>query len=61
MSEKFCKDCMFMNESRTCQHKKANVKTDTYLVDGNFAQQWCAVMRMESGFCGPDGKLWEAK
>ncbi len=63
---KFCKDCKWIVLDKDsglryarCGHEKATLDSPDYLVDGETRNFYCSSERM--GWCGPEGKLWEAK
>ena len=72
---KFCKDCKFArgfhrfkifdNGKYECLHSSSRVTvSDLYIVTGegpDYDHSSCFYMRIASGKCGPEGKLWEPK
>ena len=41
-----------------CQHARATLAPDP--VTGEEKQEFCSVMRLDDGACGPDAKLYDA-
>ena len=72
---KFCKDCKFFKKNLSyltedaravysiCAHEKAAKRSKPNVVTGEVTinRLLCNVMRGESSFCGPEGKLFEPK